>query len=488
MSDSPTRLLDLPAGETGRVLMLRQLEEWARARSRLDDPADHEALHDFRVALRRLRSLLRAFRSPDDPLLPRRLRRRLRRLAQATGEGRDLEVQIEWVRSQLPEVVPRHRHGVRWLLSRMEERQRIANQRFLAVVARRFDPLQDRIRSALIDAGPDRPGAPAETPAAGARMGRVVRRWTAVLDSQIGSIRSITDDRQAHAARIAVKRLRYLLEPFEAELPAIHPVIARLKQLQDLLGDLHDAHRIAIALFEEFRAAAEEQAVASFLHALPWVETGHAIPSGKSRDPHPGLVALAERLGERGGSLFSRLRAEWLEGDALGQLAHQLRTLATRAARPAEPGVEIEHKFLLSALPAHVQSFPSEEIEQGWLPGDELVERLRHVRINGRNDWYRTVKAGRGVRRTEIEEATTLELFTALWPLTDGRRVTKRRYLIPEGELTWEIDQFLDRELALAEIELPGEDTPVEIPGWLAEYLVREVTGEPEYLNRTLAR
>jgi len=51
---------------------------------------------------------------------------------------------------------------------------------------------------------------------------------------------------------------------------------------------------------------------------------------------------------------------------------------------------------------------------------------------------------------------------------------------VPDGELVWEIDEFLDRPLWLAEIELPSADTEVRVPEWLAEYVVREVTGELE--------
>jgi CYTH domain-containing protein len=135
-----------------------------------------------------------------------------------------------------------------------------------------------------------------------------------------------------------------------------------------------------------------------------------------------------------------------------------------------------------------VLTFPNEEIEQGWLPGKELMERLRHVRSQDGDAWYRTVKSGQGIERIEIEEATTPDLFGALWPLTEGCRVRKRRYLVPDGMAVWEVDQFLDRELVLAEIELPAAEARVEIPGWLAEYLEREVTAEPEYVNRALAR
>ena len=88
----------------------------------------------------------------------------------------------------------------------------------------------------------------------------------------------------------------------------------------------------------------------------------------------------------------------------------------------------------------------------------------------------------------EVEEACTAELFDALWPLTAGRRLTKRRHVVADGALTWEIDDFTDRDLVLAEIELVSEDQPVRVPDWLAPYVAREVTGEDAYVNSNLAR
>ncbi len=65
--------------------------------------------------------------------------------------------------------------------------------------------------------------------------------------------------------------------------------------------------------------------------------------------------------------------------------------------------------------------------------------------------FLRTIKLGFGVSRIEIEDSVNAELFEALWPLTAGKRVHKRRYRVPDGELTWEIDEFLDQPLYLAE-------------------------------------
>ena len=57
-----------------------------------------------------------------------------------------------------------------------------------------------------------------------------------------------------------------------------------------------------------------------------------------------------------------------------------------------------------------------------------------------------------------------------------------------EGALTWEIDQFLDRDLVLAEVELLDRATAVELPTWLKSYVVREVTEDPAFVNLQLAR
>jgi CYTH domain-containing protein len=158
------------------------------------------------------------------------------------------------------------------------------------------------------------------------------------------------------------------------------------------------------------------------------------------------------------------------------------------AADPSDDR-EIERKYLLRALPDRVRDADSLEIDQGYLPGVRINERIRRARGPGGVKYYRTMKFGAGMDRLELEDETTEEFFDATWPLTRGARVWKRRYLVPEGELVWEIDEFLDRSgLWLAEIELDHVDQVVPIPDWLAPSVVREVTFEKGYTNRALAR
>jgi adenylate cyclase len=163
---------------------------------------------------------------------------------------------------------------------------------------------------------------------------------------------------------------------------------------------------------------------------------------------------------------------------------------ALRESLGAELDMECERKYLLARAP-ELQSLAdksSVEIEQGWLPGTALRERLRRTRdASGGLHHERALKLGRGVARIEIEEPMDAELFAALWPLTAGCRIIKRRHRVPWGELLWEIDEFLDRDLWLAEVELPSSADRPEPPPWLADCIAREVSDEAAFTNLALA-
>lgn len=151
--------------------------------------------------------------------------------------------------------------------------------------------------------------------------------------------------------------------------------------------------------------------------------------------------------------------------------------------------IEIERKFLLSGLPVMPRVSDVLEIDQGYIPGVRLLERLRRQRHrDGTTRYFRTVKVGSGVERIELEDETDQATFEHLWQLTGGRRLRKRRHLVPDGELTWEVDEFTDRVLHLAELEIETATTAIRIPDWLKPVLVRDVTDEREYTNRNLAR
>ena len=147
-------------------------------------------------------------------------------------------------------------------------------------------------------------------------------------------------------------------------------------------------------------------------------------------------------------------------------------------------GVEIERKFLVDRPPAGLGE--GEPIDQGYLAiGEDGVE----VRIRRRaGTTTLTVKSGPGMVRTEEEFELDERRFASLWPLTEGRRVTKTRHVIPlESGLAAELDVYSGAHdgLLTAEIEFPSLEASeaFEPPAWLG----REVTGDRRFANQTLA-
>jgi adenylate cyclase len=143
---------------------------------------------------------------------------------------------------------------------------------------------------------------------------------------------------------------------------------------------------------------------------------------------------------------------------------------------------EVERKFVVTQVPDLADE--GQEIEQGYLAiGAEGEVRLRR-RGEGR---VLTVKRGEGLSRAETEVELDQEQFDALWPLTEGRRLKKRRHLVPHADYEIELDVYQGelKGLVVAEIEFTSEAEArrFEPPDWLGE----EVTGDHAYLNETLA-
>ena len=167
---------------------------------------------------------------------------------------------------------------------------------------------------------------------------------------------------------------------------------------------------------------------------------------------------------------------------------------------------EIERVYLLRALPTPLPHGEVWRIDQGYLPlqsqvidgnshgsgapipPHQLEGRLRRItHSDGSVEHIHTIKSGVGLVRQETERSIDAETFAREWPRTVGRRLEKLRTRITVGDRLWEIDQFTHIPLVLAECELPSIDTPLDIPDWLAPFIVREVTEEPAFRNAELA-
>ena len=152
----------------------------------------------------------------------------------------------------------------------------------------------------------------------------------------------------------------------------------------------------------------------------------------------------------------------------------------------ARADVEIERKYVLPAAPPELEQFPCERIQQGYVAiADDGVE----VRVRRRGDKTSlTIKSGPGEVRVEEELSIDKRRFDALWSLTEGRRLSKTRHLVPLGDLTVEVDVYDDRLAGLitAEVEFSSleESARFVAPEWLG----REATNDARYANQALAR
>jgi CHAD domain-containing protein len=279
-------------------------------------------LHDFRVALRRLRSCLRAYRPYLRETVPKKLRRRLRRLARATSAARDAEVQLAWLKRQSQRLTPAQAAGGRWLTDRLETCCRQAYDAIRTEVLTEYAGAARRLRHRL-QAGHRRPGSTSINLAAAAAR---LEKYVSCLTSDLGLIRGAKDREEIHAARIAVKHLRYLLEPFGEHCPAVARRLRELKHLQECFGALCDAQVAAQELATAVQVAGAERPRRK-LRRSP--RTGGSAPA----DPLPGLLVLAKRAHQEINNRYRAL-APYLGGRRAKLTSALLALAPVLAARP----------------------------------------------------------------------------------------------------------------------------------------------------------
>ena len=485
----PADLLVRSPEEGARLVVLSLLEDASRSGEDLHDPNQSEALHDFRVALRRTRSALRAWRKPLGKSVRKRDRRALASLQRSTGGGRDAEVALEWLASERPGLSPAHRLGHDWWVARLEARKAEGLAHARSGVREGFEALRTELVPRLERVTVRKHlGKPEAGPVFGEALAAETRRSAAELIAGLSRIQGIDDMQRCHDARVAGKRLRYLVEPARDYVPGARALVKRCKRLQDVLGDLNDAHVQREELGGALELAAAERA--RQLHELARGAQEESLRREARRSERSGLLELTRRAQARMDAHFRRLEEEWFAG-GMAALLEDVEEFASQLEAAARPPVEIERKYLLRGA---VDFSPvaalreTVEIRQGWLPGDRIRERLRRTEGPSGARFVRTLKLGAGIERIEIEEATTERVFDTLWPLTEGCRIHKRRHIVPDGDLVWEIDEFLDRPLWLAEVELRSVDQEAALPDWLAPAVEREVTDDPRYTNLKLAR
>jgi CHAD domain-containing protein len=208
---------------------------------------DADAVHDLRVALRRTRTIAEASSEVNPAPGWRKLKRSTRDLFHDLGDLRDTQVQHALVKSLAPA-----RDPLRCLMvtafSRAEKKQRRAAERALENFDRKDWKKLTKKLSAKARYFP---------------LNSVVyqRLALAQLDAAMKLLQEARRRRSAaawHRLRIGIKSFRYLVENF---LPQRYDAWEDdLKQMQDLLGDIHDLDVLRQQIQRAFRKTKPELA------------------------------------------------------------------------------------------------------------------------------------------------------------------------------------------------------------------------------------
>jgi adenylate cyclase len=153
--------------------------------------------------------------------------------------------------------------------------------------------------------------------------------------------------------------------------------------------------------------------------------------------------------------------------------------------------IEFERKFLLKRdmLAAVIsRAHVVQELQQGYfMENDSRCVRVRRAD----REFVLTFKNSTGELGKAIEVEMPMDpehgkMLLAQCPTG----VHKRRHCVQDGEFLWEIDVFLDHNsgLVLAEVELGSDAASDRLTAALPEWVEREVTGQAEYFNTSLAR
>lgn len=233
--EPPSRAGAPPAAEHARSLVRRRTEALFALLPKARRGRDADAIHDLRVASRRLGEALAL--CPDGGSKARALVEEVALLRRAAGRLRDADVWLAWLRGAAANAKA-ERVAVEALLDSEGERRRKAarrcRERLAGIDAR---ALEKSLRAFAKSAAADDGRRAADDSFRGLLLERDARAARLAATAAKSG-----DAEELHEARIAYKQLRYAAESAEGLFDArlLARLIRRLKDVQDVLGELHD--------------------------------------------------------------------------------------------------------------------------------------------------------------------------------------------------------------------------------------------------------
>lgn len=350
-----------PFGEAARAVIRKLLGQMM---DNLDSTLlgeDIEALHDMRVASRRLRAALRVFRPclSKNRLAP--VVARVRSVTAALGMVRDQDVFLDYLRKRAAE---REDLDIGWLIEREEhirEGARLAMSDSLSELE--AAGLPDQVEDLLA-------GAKMTTTTGGKRGAEFARQAPDMIEARLDEMRALSGAIEdpanvegLHRMRIAAKRLRYTMEAFAPCFgrPLLDK-IAAIKLLQEQLGQIHDSD----VWMEKLRQYRDEPGLSedrlSAIDQLIAERQEHRESTYKEALAHwRGLVGA--RFAQE---LMKLVRSGSGEQEA-AQVDGEVRTMPKNGKRKAGTADGAEEQAAVAAQP---------EVEAAPTPADSLGETI----------------------------------------------------------------------------------------------------------------
>lgn len=241
-----------------RKLAMRQLDRFMSLEPKVLRGDDPDAIHDLRVASRRLQQVLDLLYPPPRPSEIRKLRRKIRRCRRVLGEVRNCDVQLARVERTLAGKRTARRESWEAVCHYLRQRRTDHFEKALKKLSKEnLAVFYVHLKDHLVPNG--------ATPVAGRlnlpeesgpeqfseRIGRSLESVWQGFETQIA--RSHDDPRVGviHGVRIAAKRVRYLIEVIhEFDAPGSKTTLQWLRGLQTHLGNWHDAEVLEQVMIE----------------------------------------------------------------------------------------------------------------------------------------------------------------------------------------------------------------------------------------------
>ena len=241
----------MPTAVTPSTLLLRQLDEFFNLLPAVRDGSS-EAIHKARVATRRMRAVVPLLAGRFTPADLEHLDGLLRKVTRRLGRARDVDVQLELLKSIEP-AAPRTGEDVQLLRSEWRARRDRRVRRLIKSLERlRVEQQLGDIAARLRTHAPAFLIArryPFAAPVWANVLGAELRDLAGAVAADIDRAGGVMFSNRLHEARISIKKLRYAMEIATVTGRAnLERSVRSVRKAQQILGCIHDLDMLAEAV------------------------------------------------------------------------------------------------------------------------------------------------------------------------------------------------------------------------------------------------